>query len=61
MTSDETAKEISTRISKETFKFIQMWQLHLFSTCPRINCTAEIRHPACSIQTGAGDRSKLFE
>lgn len=59
MISDEIAKEISTWISKETFKFIQMWQLHLFSTRPRINCTAEIRHPACSIQTGARDRSKL--
>lgn len=60
MLSDEIAKEISTWISKATSKCIQMWQLHLFSSCPRINCIAEIRHPTCSMQTGAQARSKLW-
>lgn len=60
MLSDEIAKEISTWISKATSKCIQMWQLHLFSSCPRINCIAEIRHPTCSMQTGAQAGSKLW-
>lgn len=60
MLSDEIAKKMSTWISEATSKCILMWQLHLFSSCPRINCTAEIRHPACSMQTEAQAGSKLW-
>ena len=60
MLSDEITKKISTWISEATSKCILMWQLHLFSSCPRINCTAEIRHPACSMQTEAQAGSKLW-
>lgn len=54
------SQKISTWISEATSKCIQMWQLHLFSSCPRINCIAEIRHPTCSMQTGAQAGSKLW-
>lgn len=57
--SDEITKKISTWMWSNIQVYANV-QLHPFSSCPRINCTAEIRHPSCSMQTGAQTGSKLW-